>query len=317
MSEIAIKVERLWKIYKIGQRRHDTLRDKFAHLLRRRLRVNGSHPQFQDAAGDKLWALQDVSFEIKSGEVVGVIGGNGAGKSTLLKVLSRITEPSEGYADIKGRVGSLLEVGTGFHPELTGRENIFLNGSILGMKRVEIQKKFDEMVAFAEIERFIDTPVKHYSSGMYVRLAFAVAAHLDPDILLIDEVLAVGDASFQKKCLGKIGEVARAGRTALFVSHNMAAVENLCSRAILLNHGKVLLAGNVRECVSRYLDLGTSTGGCDFDLSAHPARHGKSLPLLTRVRLLGENDTPKERFTCGEPMKIELTCDPVVALRIH
>ena len=314
MNQTAIKVEGLSKLYKIGLQRHDTLRDQLAHFVRRRPKLNG-HRAHSDN-GDKLWALRDVSFEIKSGEVVGIIGGNGAGKSTLLKILSRITDPTEGYADITGRVGSLLEVGTGFHPELTGRENIFLNGSILGMKRVEIQKKFDEMVAFAEIEKFIDTPVKHYSSGMYVRLAFAVAAHLDPDILLVDEVLAVGDASFQKKCLGKIGEVARQGRTALFVSHNMAAVENLCSRAILLNRGEILAAGNVRDCIARYLDLGTFASGGDVDLSTHPARYRESVPLLKRVRLLGENDAVKERFTCGEPLKIELTFDPLVSLRV-
>lgn len=200
-----------------------------------------------------LWALKDVSFSVAPGEVVGIVGRNGAGKSTLLKVLSRITKPTTGEVDLYGRVGSLLEVGTGFHPELTGRENIFLNGAILGMKRSHIEHKFDEIVAFAEVEKFLDTPVKRYSSGMYVRLAFAVAAHLEPEILIVDEVLAVGDASFQKKCLGKIGDVAKDGRTVLFVSHNMAAVKALCSRAMLLDGGRVTHDGNVDEVVETYL----------------------------------------------------------------
>ncbi|MDZ7339516.1 MAG: ABC transporter ATP-binding protein, partial [candidate division KSB1 bacterium] len=200
-----------------------------------------------------IWALKDVSFEVKRGEVAGIIGRNGAGKSTLLKILSRITEPTSGRAEIHGRVGSLLEVGTGFHPELTGRENIYLNGAILGMRKHEIDRKFDEIVAFAEIERFLDTPVKRYSSGMYVRLAFAVAAHLEPEILLVDEVLAVGDAAFQKKCLGKMGDVAREGRTVLFVSHNMAAVANLCQHALLIEKGEVIQRGNTQDVVQAYI----------------------------------------------------------------
>ena len=197
--------------------------------------------------------MKDVSFEVKRGEVVGIIGRNGAGKSTLLKILSRITEPTEGRVRIRGRVASLLEVGTGFHPELTGRENIFLNGAILGMRRAEIKRKFDEIVAFAEVEKFLDTPVKRYSSGMYVRLAFAVAAHLEPEILIVDEVLAVGDAEFQKKCLGKMESVSRAGRTILFVSHNMAAICGLCSRAVLLQEGIMVLDGEATDAASRYL----------------------------------------------------------------
>ena len=199
-----------------------------------------------------IWALKDVSFEVQQGEVVGIIGRNGAGKSTLLKILSRITDPTEGRVEIHGRVGSLLEVGTGFHPELTGRENIYLNGAILGMKQAEIERKFDEIVAFAEIEKFLDTPVKRYSSGMYVRLAFAVAAHLEPEILLVDEVLAVGDAEFQKKCLGKMGDVAKEGRTVLFVSHNMGAVTTLCKRGILLDTGKISCDEGVSETVKQY-----------------------------------------------------------------
>ena len=204
------------------------------------------------AAEDTFWALRDVSFDVSRGEVVGVIGRNGAGKSTLLKVLSRITEPTEGEARISGRVGSLLEVGTGFHPELTGRENVFLNGAILGMKRREISRKFDEIVAFSEVEKFIDTPVKHYSSGMYVRLAFAVAAHLEPDILIVDEVLAVGDFAFQQKCLGKMGAVASGGHTVLFVSHNMGAIESLCDRGIVLEGGSVAFCGSQTEAVAHY-----------------------------------------------------------------
>jgi lipopolysaccharide transport system ATP-binding protein len=202
-----------------------------------------------------IWALQDVSFEVQPGEVVGIIGRNGAGKSTLLKILSRITEPTDGWAEIRGRVGSLLEVGTGFHPELTGRENIFLNGAILGMKRSEIRKKFDEIVSFSEIEKFIDTPVKRYSSGMYMRLAFAVAAHMEPEILLVDEVLAVGDAGFQKKCLGKMGEVAKQGRTVLFVSHSMPAVQQLCSKGVLLADGHVVQMGETKGIITKYLSL--------------------------------------------------------------
>jgi lipopolysaccharide transport system ATP-binding protein len=202
---------------------------------------------------ETIWALRDVSFEVAAGEVVGIIGPNGAGKSTLLKVLSRITEPTTGYAEVRGRVGSLLEVGTGFHSELTGRENIFLNGAILGMRHAEIRRKFDEIVAFAEVERFIDTPVKYYSSGMHLRLAFAVAAHLEPEILFVDEVLAVGDAAFQKKCLGKMGDVARHGRTVLFVSHNLVAIEALCGRALWLKDGRVVQDGEPRTVVSSYL----------------------------------------------------------------
>src|ERR1051325_6790860 len=234
MSDIAIKVEGLGKRYRIGakQQGYKTLREKIDDVALRPFRAvrsltrrNGHNPksEIRSPKPEMLWALKDVSFEVKRGEVVGIIGRNGAGKSTLLKILSRVTDPTEGHADISGRVGSLLEVGTGFHPELTGRENIYLNGSILGMKRVEIQRQFDEIVAFAEVEKFIDTPVKHYSSGMYLRLAFAVAAYLDPEILVIDEVLAVGDAAFQKKCLGKMEDIARHGRTVLFVSHNLGA----------------------------------------------------------------------------------------------
>ena len=206
-----------------------------------------------------MWAVKDVSFDVQPGEVIGVVGGNGAGKSTLLKLMSRITSPTEGEIQLRGRVGSLLEVGTGFHPELTGRENVFLNGSILGMGRREIERKFDEIVAFAEVEKFLDTPVKRYSSGMYVRLAFAVAAHLEPEVLLVDEVLAVGDMAFQRKCLGKMGQVSRQGRTILFVSHNMTAVKTLCTRAVLFEGGRLVADGDVDAVVDRYLTGGLNT----------------------------------------------------------
>jgi lipopolysaccharide transport system ATP-binding protein len=248
--EPAIRVENLSKMYKIGRayRWHDTLRDLLVEsaqgLLRRK---RGADRE------EEFWALRNVSFDIQPGEVVGIIGRNGAGKSTLLKILSRITEPTSGRAVINGRVGSLLEVGTGFHPELTGRDNIYLNGAILGMKRSEIAKKFDEIVAFAEIEKFLDTPVKRYSSGMYVRLAFAVAAHLEPEILLVDEVLAVGDAAFQKKCLGKMGEAAKGGRTVLFVSHNMAAIAQLCRQSLLLDKGAIIKYDNSDLIIKEYL----------------------------------------------------------------
>ena len=216
---------------------------------------------FGGNASEEFWALKDVDFEIKRGEVVGIIGRNGAGKSTLLKILSRITEPTEGRVTINGRIGSLLEVGTGFHPELTGRENIYLNGAILGMRRAEIRRKFDEIVAFAEIEKFLDTPVKRYSSGMYVRLAFAVAAHLEPEILLVDEVLAVGDAEFQRKSLGKMSDVANGGRTVLFVSHNLAAVRSLCSRAFLFERGKLAFGGDVSAALTSYERAYRSSSG--------------------------------------------------------
>ena len=260
MSDIAIRAENLGKMYRIGARRApygrftETLMRALAAPIRRLRDLGKPVP-----AEEFIWALQDVSFEIKRGEAVGIIGRNGAGKSTLLKILSRITEPTTGRVELHGRVGSLLEVGTGFHPELTGRENIYLNGAILGMKRAEIQSRFDEIVAFAEIEKFLDTPVKHYSSGMYVRLAFAVAAHLEPEILLVDEVLAVGDVAFQKKCLGKMENVAREGRTVLFVSHNMNAVEQLCGSALLLERGRIIAASHdVRTITSDYL-FGAST----------------------------------------------------------
>ena len=260
MSEPAIRVEYLGKMYRIGGpvERYRTFRDTVAQGFARAGRRVRSWFGGGDGAAPKyetIWALKDVSFEIQPGEVVGVIGRNGAGKSTLLKILSRITEPTEGRAVVRGRVGSLLEVGTGFHPELTGRENVYLNGAILGMKRAEVDRKFDEIVAFAEIEKFIDTPVKHYSSGMYLRLAFAVAAHLTTDILLVDEVLAVGDAHFQKKCLGKMDEISQCGRTVLFVSHNLATMLHLCPHSLLLEGGKLMAAGKTGRVLGTYGEL--------------------------------------------------------------
>jgi lipopolysaccharide transport system ATP-binding protein len=258
MSDIAVRVEALSKQYRIGGRQegYKTFRESLTDALQSPVRrlgalLRGTNGRGQDPE-DTFWALKDISFEVRKGEVVGIIGRNGAGKSTLLKVLSRITEPTSGLAEIRGRVGSLLEVGTGFHPELTGRENIFLNGAILGMRKAEIARRFDEIVAFSEVEKFIDTPVKRYSSGMYLRLAFAVAAHLEPEILLVDEVLAVGDAAFQKKCLGKMGEVKQEGRTVIFVSHNMGAIMQLCPRVIWIESGQIEGQGDTRAIISRY-----------------------------------------------------------------
>lgn len=248
MSEIAVKVENLSKVFHIGVKDRGLLSERISHSIKSLFSRNGKS---EDPT--EFWALRDINFEIKKGDAVGIIGKNGAGKSTLLKILSRITPPTTGKVSISGKVASLLEVGTGFHQELTGRENIFMNGAILGMKQAEIKRKFDEIVDFSGIEKFIDTPVKHYSSGMYVRLAFAVAAHLDPEILIIDEVLAVGDAEFQKKCLGKMEDVAKnQGRTVLFVSHNMTAVESLCKKSIVLKNGQVVFSGSSTEGINFY-----------------------------------------------------------------
>jgi lipopolysaccharide transport system ATP-binding protein len=254
MGNVAIETHDLAKRYMLGtgRRGYGTLRESLVETTRSSLRTLARRPA-PPSDEETLWALRDLSIEIEHGEVVGLIGHNGAGKSTLLKILSRITEPTSGWAEVSGRVGSLLEVGTGFHPELTGRENIFLNGSILGMRRAEIRRRFDEIVAFADIERFLDTPVKRYSSGMSVRLAFAVAAHLEPEILLVDEVLAVGDATFQRKSLGKMGEVAREGRTVVFVSHNLAIIQALCTRGILLEGGSAIADAPVADAIDRYL----------------------------------------------------------------
>jgi lipopolysaccharide transport system ATP-binding protein len=281
MSQNVIQVENLSKRYKIGVSTGDaSLRSRMARAARGIMR---SSPEADSERPDIFYALRDVSFSVAPGEVMGVIGHNGAGKSTLLKILSRIVEPTRGRVEIHGRVGSLLEVGTGFHPELTGRENIFLNGAILGMQRVEIERKFDEIVAFAEVERFIDTPVKRYSSGMYVRLAFAVAAHLEPEILIVDEVLAVGDIAFQRKCLGKMGDVAREGRTILFVSHNMAVLRRLCPKSLWLSRGEVLACGDTNDILPRYLLSNESSLDGEYcaPLNEPPQEHEK-----VRVRRL-------------------------------
>jgi lipopolysaccharide transport system ATP-binding protein len=317
MSDIVIRVDSLGKKYRIGGKQEgyrtlrDTLTETFVSPFRRARKLLRGHAYGAAELDETIWALKDVSLEVKRGEVVGIIGRNGAGKTTLLKILSRITEPTEGYAEIHGRVGSLLEVGTGFHPELSGRENIYLNGAILGMRKAEIERKFDEMVAFAEIEKFVDTPVKRYSSGMYVRLAFAVAAHLEPEILLVDEVLAVGDVAFQKKCLGKMGEVAKEGRTVLFVSHNMTAVQYLCGRSILLDRGEVISDGPATQVVDRYLLSARPTG-----VQSHPGEyiltHRKNdyLPdgdlIIRRLCLLDSQGNPQDTFVIGHEMHIAI-----------
>jgi len=282
MSDIAIQVEGLSKQYKIGvgKYRHDSLRDHLTDTVTSLLRRNGRAKEDEGI----LWALKDVSFEVKQGEVLGIIGRNGAGKSTLLKILSRITEPTTGRAKVYGRLASLLEVGTGFHAELTGLENIYLNGAILGMRKAEIDRKLEEIIAFAEIERFIDTPVKRYSSGMYVRLAFAVAAHLEPEILIVDEVLAVGDIEFQKKCLGKMHDISREGRTVLFVSHNMAAVQKLTTRGILLENGQVILIATTPEVISHYMKTANAIEGqAIVHLHDHPNRVPGMIPALQKI----------------------------------
>jgi lipopolysaccharide transport system ATP-binding protein len=280
MSGIALRTVGLGKMYRIGGERdkYGTLRDTLTQAVKRPLeRIR--HPGAATHVSEDLWALRGIDFEVKSGVVLGIIGRNGAGKTTLLKVLSHITEPTEGRAEIRGRVASLLEVGTGFHPELTGRENIQLNGAILGMTRAEIKSKFDEIVEFSEISRFLDTPVKRYSSGMYVRLAFAVAAHLQPEILMVDEVLAVGDAEFQKKCLGKMEDVAGVGRTVLFVSHNMAAVSSLCTRAILIKDGRLASDGPARTVVREYIDALSSEAAERSWASCETAPGGSTIRL--------------------------------------
>ncbi|MFN0088088.1 MAG: ABC transporter ATP-binding protein [Blastocatellia bacterium] len=301
----AIRVEDVSKRYHLGARaRVDrTLRDVITDSMSR-LRPFSRSRRAAGSGDADLWALDRVGFEIKPGEVVGIVGRNGAGKSTLLKILSRITQPTSGRVEIYGRIGSLLEVGTGFHPELSGRENIYLNGSILGMARREIEAKFDEIVAFAEIERFIDTPVKRYSSGMYVRLAFAVAAHLEPEILLVDEVLAVGDAAFQKKCLGKMSDVARHGRTVLFVSHNTAAMLNLCDRGILLEGGRQVDDDAIEPVIQKYLKgLRTAT---PWDLKSHADRQGRGRVRFTGVRFEDGAGNAIEQGVSGRPLVVVL-----------
>jgi len=307
-----IKVEKLGKRYAIGRREpYRTMRDSLTgavtgplRKLRARLSRNGGGAPA--AAASHIWALEDVSFDVAPGEVLGVIGRNGAGKSTLLKVLSRITEPTTGRVELYGRVASLLEIGTGFHQELTGRENVYLSGAIMGMRRGEIACKFDEIIAFAEIEDFVDTPVKRYSSGMYVRLAFAVAAHLEPEILLVDEVLAVGDIAFQKKCLGKMGEVARFGRTVLFVSHNMAAIESLCTRCLRLSGGRLAAAGDPLAVMSGYVAEGAAPGDGSAALQRHPGRRPGDTPAMTRIELRDGSGTQTGAIRIGDAMEIRV-----------
>ncbi len=304
MSDLAIRIENLGKRYVLGETHEQTLSAQFGRWLKAPFRPRTE----ARIAPSEFWALTNISLDIAKGEALGIVGGNGAGKSTLLKILSRITPPTKGRAQVHGRLSSLLEVGTGFHPELTGRENVFLNGTILGMRKAEVARKFDEIVAFSGVEKFIDTPVKRYSSGMYVRLAFAVAAHLEPDVLIIDEVLAVGDAEFQKRCLGKMSDVAQQGRTVIFVSHNMAAVQKLCSRAVWMDHGEVRTSGNPADVIGAYLES-----------TAHPAESGAVKPgyaywraavptrtEVTAVRYLDAQHRPIGQSATGDSLAVEI-----------
>ena len=317
MSDTVIKVENLSKQYRIGPREgyktfRETLVDAAKAPFRQFLHLFNLTSDLRSPTSDYIWALKDVSFEVKQGEVLGIIGRNGAGKSTLLKILSKITEPTEGRVELRGRVGSLLEVGTGFHPELTGHENIYLYGAILGMDRWEVTRKFDEIVAFAELEKFIDTPVKRYSSGMYMRLAFAVAAHLEPEILLVDEVLAVGDAAFQKKCLGKIGTVAQEGRTILFVSHSMASVAALCETAILIEEGSLKSSGPSQEIVEQYL---TSLSNIpeSTDLRKAKNRRGTGEVRIVEAAVLNREGHQCSTFRYRDDICIEYSLQPVTS----
>jgi len=299
VSRLAIRVENVSKQFQIGvaRNRYRTLREHIADALTFRRRGPG---------GETIWGLKDVSFEVAAGEVMGIIGANGAGKSTLLKILSRITTPTTGYAELHGRVGSLLEVGTGFHPELTGRENVYLNGAILGMRKSDIERKADDIIAFAETGKFIDTPVKHYSSGMYMRLAFAVAAHLEPEILIVDEVLAVGDLNFQNKCLGKMHDVASQGRTVLFVSHNMGAIANLCTSALWLAGGQVVSRGPVSDTVAAYIQSVSRPRADDASTWRHK---GSGEATFIDARMLDANGEPRETFAMGESVVVGFDMD--------
>lgn len=297
----AIEVHNLTKSYRLAgshRSQYQTLRDTLSGMFAR-----GKSPA--ECEESTLWALRDVSFEVRQGEALGIIGRNGAGKSTLLKILSRITEPTSGRARMRGRVASLLEVGTGFHPELTGRENIFLNGTIIGMKRAEINRHFDEIVAFAEVENFIDAPVKHYSSGMYMRLAFGVAAHMSPEILIVDEVLAVGDYEFQRRCLGKMNQVAHSGRTVLFVSHNMTAIEELCPHSILLKQGRIERSGPTHQVVAHYLS--TTDGHSAWSIDEQTEREGTGSAVITRLELLAaDTDAPVKNLNFRQSFRVRI-----------
>lgn len=318
MSDIAIRVENLSKLYRLGQIvGYSTLREDLTNAVTapfRKLRQTTDRreetavPGLPSSVSDSskyIWALKNISFEVKQGEALGIIGSNGSGKTTILKILSRITAPTEGYVELHGRVGSLLEVGTGFHPELTGRENIYLNGAIIGMKRAEIKSKLDEIVEFSEIEKFIDTPIKRYSTGMYVRLAFSVAAHLEPDILLVDEVLSVGDAAFQQKCLGKMGAEAQRGRTVVFVSHNMGAIREMCPISVWIDNGSIVESGASSSIIDSYLQLarrGAATPECQF--AEDPE---KDFQLLS-ARLLNDEGALTQSFICDKPVIIDILC---------
>ena len=323
MSDIAIRVINLGKKYQLGalgtnyRTLRDTIVDTFSATTQALLHA-GERAASRKADENRFWALKDINFEVKTGQVLGVVGRNGAGKSTLLKILSRVTEPTEGYAEIHGRVGSLLEVGTGFHPELTGRENIFLNGAILGMKRTEITSKFNEIVAFSEVEKFIDTPVKRYSSGMYLRLAFAVAAHLEPEILVVDEVLAVGDAEFQRKCMGKMSDVAQQGRTVLFVSHNMSAILRLTEETMILEKGKLVMRAPTQQAVDYYLSSGLSRQGeRNWAADEVPATADPFKPVALRIKDTKGRVVDTIRST--EPFQVEfeyILDQPLTGLRV-
>jgi lipopolysaccharide transport system ATP-binding protein len=312
MTQTAIRVENIGKQYRLGQllTTYRTLRDTISE----RIKIGKRKVDLGTAVPNSIWALRNVSFEVHQGQVLGVIGRNGAGKSTLLKILSRVTEPTEGSAEIHGRVGSLLEVGTGFHPELSGRENIFLNGAILGMHKGEIESKFDEIVSFAEVEQFIDTPVKRYSSGMYLRLAFAVAAHLEPEILIVDEVLAVGDAEFQRKCLGKMSDVAKQGRTVMFVSHNMSAILRLTEEVLVIDHGTLLLRAPTQEAVDYYLSRGlTQEGQRQWQADEIPAQSAPFKPVS--VRLLDKKGHVIDTTRSTEDFYIEFEYDLIKGIK--
>ena len=321
MSDVSIRVEKLGKLYRIGQREsYQVLRDVLADAMSAPFRAaasvfDGRKDNGRRAADDHVWALKGVSFGVKQGEVIGIIGPNGAGKTTLLKILSRITEPTEGQAEIRGRVGSLLEVGTGFHPELTGRENIYLNGAILGMKKVEIERKFDEIVDFSGVEKFIDTPVKRYSSGMYVRLAFAVAAHLEPEILLVDEVLAVGDIAFQRKCLGKMQEVSHEGRTVIFVSHNLNAIWSLCPQTLWLDMGQIVDFGESGKIIATYRQHMSRTS--ESISSRDILKHSNDPLRITKFRLEDVEGNRCASVPSGDPVRmvLEYVSDPAVGQR--
>ena len=317
MRSAVVSARELSKRYRLGSstapygRLTESISDGIGRVFSKRKR------QSTPRVSQYVWALRDVSFDIQEGEVVGVIGRNGAGKTTLLKVLSRITEPTSGEARVRGRVGALLEVGAGFHYELTGRENVFLNGAILGMRRSEIQRRFDEIVAFAEVERFIDTPVKRYSSGMVVRLAFAVAAHLEPDVLIVDEVLAVGDAAFQKKCLGRMGEVGTSGRTVLFVSHNMGAVRSLCQRGLMLDSGGIVFDGSASDAVATYMsNVGSLEGGGEIAWpSDDPSRPSTEEVALTGIRLIAPSGRSQSVFGTDMSIRVEISYEILRPLR--